>query len=333
MQCNRLKRRDFITLLGGGAVMWPLAASAQQPAMPLAGFLHGGAASSNSHLVEAFRRGLGETSFVEGRNVMIEYRWAEGHYDRLAPWAADLVQRSAAVIFGGSPPAARAAKAASTATPVVFVTGDDPIKSGLVEAINRPEGHVSGVSFFSGSQLGAKHAELLHELIPSATTIALLVNPANATQADEQTKLTEIAAHKFGMRLHIVNASTESELGKAFASLAEQRAEALIIGGDPFFTSQRNRLIDLAARHALPAVYNLRAFVEAGGLMSYGSSITDAYQQAGIYTGRILKGVKPFDLPVMLPTTFELVINLKTAKALGIAVPQALQVAATDVIE
>jgi putative ABC transport system substrate-binding protein len=327
-----MRRRKFFTLLGSAAA-WPLTARAQQPAMPVIGFLHGGPASSNSHLVEAFRRGLGETSFVEGRNVTIEYYWAEGHYDRLAPWAAELVQRSAAVIFGGSPPAALAAKAASATIPVVFVTGDDPIKSGLVETINRPEGHVTGISFFSGSQLGAKHAELLHELIPSATTIALLVNPANVTQADEQTRLTEIAAQKFGLRLHIVTASTESELGKAFASLAEQRADALIVGGDPFFTGQRNRLIDLAARHALPAVYNLREFVAEGGLMSYGSSITDAYRQAGIYTGRILQGAKPSDLPVMLPTKFELVINLKTAKALGLTVPPTLLVAADEVIE
>jgi putative tryptophan/tyrosine transport system substrate-binding protein len=243
------------------------------------------------------------------------------------------VQRSATVVFGGSPPAALAAKAASTTIPVVFVTGDDPIKSGLVQAINRPEGNITGVSLFSGSQLGAKHVELLHELIPSATAIALLVNPANLTQADEQTRLTEMAVQKFGLRLHILKASTESELDKVFASLAEQRADALIVGGDPFFTSQRNRLVDLAARHALPAVYNLRAFVEAGGLMSYASSITDAYRQAGIYTGQILKGVKPFDLPVMLPTKFELVINLKTAKALGLTVPQTLQVAADAVIE
>jgi putative tryptophan/tyrosine transport system substrate-binding protein len=328
-----MKRREFIMLVGGAAVAWPLAARAQPKAMPVVGFLHSGPASSNAHLVDAFRRGLAEAGYVEGRNVTIEYRWAEGQYNRLAGLAADLVRRPAAVILGGAPPAARAAKAATTTIPIVFVSGDDPIQSGLVEKLNRPDGNITGISVFSGSQLGAKHVQLLHELVPTAAAIALLVNPANLTQAEAQTQQTEAAAHRVGLRLHVVNASTASDFDKAFTMLAAQRADALIVGGDPFFTSQRERLVALAARQALPVVYNLREFVATGGLMSYGSSITDAYQQAGIYTGRILKGVKPSDLPVMLPTKFELVINLKTAKALGLEVPPMLLATADEVIE
>jgi len=329
-----MKRRAFIALIGGAVAAWPLATRAQQPkAMPVIGFLHSASASSNAHLVDAFRRGLAEAGYVEGRNVTIEYRWAEGHYDRLAGLAADLVRRPAAVILGGAPPAARAAKAATTTIPIVFVSGDDPTKSGLVEKLNRPGGNITGISVFSGSQLGAKHVQLLHELVPTAAAIALLVNPANSTQTEAQTEQTEAAAHRVGLRLHVVNASTESDFEKAFAMLAAQRADALIVGGDPFFTSQRERLVALAARHALPVVYNLREFVAAGGLMSYGSSITDAYRQAGLYTGRILQGVQPSDLPVVLPTKFELVINLKTAKALGLEVSPMLLATADEVIE
>ena len=327
-----MQRRDFLTLLGGAAVAWPLVARAQQQALSVVGFLHSGPASSNAHLVDAFRRGLAEAGYVEGRNVTIEYRWAEGQYDRLAGLAADLVRRPAAVILGGAPPAARAAKAATTTIPVVFVSGDDPITSGLVEKLNRPDGNITGISVFSGSQLGEKHVQLLHELLPTAAAIALLVNPTNATQTEAQTQQTEAAAHRVGLRLHVMNASTESDVGKAFAIVAEQRVDAVIVGGDPFFTSQRDRLVALAARHALPVVYNLREFVAAGGLMSYGSSITDAYRQAGIYTGRILKGVQPSDLPVMRPMRFELVINLKTAKEMGLSIPPLLLFQADEVI-
>jgi ABC-type uncharacterized transport system substrate-binding protein len=303
-----MQRRDVLTLLGGAAVAWPFVAPAQQPALSVVGFLHSGPASSNAHLVDAFRRGLAEAGYDEGRNVMIEYRWAEGHYDRLAELAAELVRRPVAVIVGGAPPAARAAKAATTTIPVVFVSGDDPITSGLVDKLNRPDGNITGVSVFSGSQLGEKHVELLHALLPTAAT------------------------HRVGLRLQVMHASTESDVGQAFAMFAEQRVDAVIVGGDPFFTSQRNRLVALAARHALPVVYNLREFVAAGGLMSYGSSITDAYRQAGLYTGRILQGIKPSDLPVMRPMRFELIINLKTAQELGLSIPPLLLFQADEVM-
>jgi putative ABC transport system substrate-binding protein len=328
-----MKRRDFISLLGGAATAWPLAARGEEPTPPVVGFLHSGPAASNAHLVDAFLRGLTEAGYVEARNVAVEYRWAEGHYDRLPGLALELVRRPAAVIFGGAPPAAMAAKAATTTIPIVFVSGDDPVKSGLVETLNRPEGNVTGISLFSGSQLGAKHIELLHELAPAASTVALLANPDNTTQTQAQTELTEAAARRFGLRLHVLNASTVSDLDRAFATLAELRIGGLVVGGDPFFTSQRDRLIALAARRAMPAIYNLRQFVTAGGLMSYGSSITDAYRQAGIYSGRILKGARPSDLPVMLPTKFELAVNLKTAKDLGLEVPPTLLARADEVSE
>jgi putative ABC transport system substrate-binding protein len=272
-----VRRREFITALPGIAIASPPARAQQQ--VPVVGFLHSGPAGSNAHLVDAFRRGLTEAGYIEGRDVTIEYRWAEGHYDRLAGLAAELVRRPAAVVFGGAPPAALAMKAATSTIPIVFVSGDDPVKSGLVDTLNRPGGNITGISLFSGSQLGAKHIELLHELMPAATTVALLVNPANATQTEAQTELTEDAAHRLGLRLRVLNASTTSELDQAFAAIVEHRVDGLIVGGDPFFTGQRHRLIASAARHSLPAIYNLRQFVAAGGLMSYGSSITDVYRR------------------------------------------------------
>jgi putative ABC transport system substrate-binding protein len=326
-----MDRRAFIGALAGGLLAAPPAAGAQQSAV--VGFLHSGPASSNSHLADAFRRGLAESGYVEGQNVSIEYRWAEGQYDQLAGLAADLVRRPVAVIVGGAPPAALAAKAATRTIPVVFVSGDDPIKSGLVERLNRPGGNVTGISVFSGSQLGTKHIGLLHELVPAATVIALLVNPTNSKQTEAQTRLVEPAARALGVRLHVVNASNESDFSKAFANLAEQRAAALIVGADPLFVGRRNQLVALAERHAIPAVYEFREYAVIGGLMSYGPDLQDGYRQAGIYTGRILKGEKPAELPVVLPTKFELIINLKTAKALGLTIPPSLLQRADHVIE
>ena len=326
-----MDRRAFLGTVAGGLLAAPLAAGAQQS--PVVGFLHSGPASSLSQLADAFRRGLAESGYVEGQNVSIEYRWAEGQYDRLAGLAADLVRRPVAVILGGGPPAALAAKAATRTIPVVFVSGDDPIKSNLVERLNRPGGNVTGISVFSGSQLGTKHIGLLHELVPAATVIALLVNPTNSKQTEAETKLVEPAARALGVRLHVVNASNESAFSKAFAILAKQRAGALIVGADAMFVGRRNQLVALAERYAIPAIYEFREYAVIGGLMSYGPNLQDGYRQAGIYTGRILKGEKPGELPVVLPTQFELVINLKTAKALNLAIPPSLLGRADELIQ
>jgi ABC-type uncharacterized transport system substrate-binding protein len=323
-----MRRREFITLLGGAAA-WPLAARAQQPGVTLIGLLAG--AQLDDRLLSAVRQGLKEAGYVEGRNVAIKYRTADGRFNRLPGLAAELVADPVAVIVAFAPPAAVAAKAATGTIPIVFVTGADPVELGLVSSLNRPGGNVTGVTFLV-TALGAKRLELLRELVPSAKIVGLLVNPANPT-SEFQTTDTQAAARALGIELVIRNARGEGDIYSAFESLAQERVNAVIIGTDQLFTSRRDQLVALAARHALPAIYYLREFVEAGGLISYGASSTDAYRLTGGYVGRILKGEKPADLPVQQMVKFELAINASTAKALGLTVPDKLLVAADEVIE
>jgi putative ABC transport system substrate-binding protein len=324
-----MRRREFLGVLGGAAA-WPFAARAQQAALPVVGFIRSTSLADATHLVTAFRQGLKEAGFVEGQNVAIEYRYADNQIDRLPVLVAELISRPVAVIVGNNI-AAPAAEAATSTIPIVFVSGGDPVTDGHVASLNRPGGNVTGVVFISGV-LGPKRLELLRQLVPKATTIGLLVNPINPNTEAERRDV-QAAAQALGQQLIILDVSSESEIEPAFATFVQRGAGALLVGTGPFFFSNREQVVALAARHALPASYSQREPVVAGGLMGYGSSLTDAYRQAGIYAGRVLKGEKPADLPVMRSTKFELVINLKTAKALGITVPLIMQMTADEVIE
>ncbi len=327
-----MRRREFFSLLGGVAAAGPLAARAQQPAMPVIGVLSTRASGADLHLLIAFREGLKEVGYVEGRNVTVEYRFAENQYDRLPALATDLVRRRVAVIATTGTPAAPAAKAATATIPIVFNVAVDPVELGLVASLRQPGGNLTGVTVLAVA-LASKRLEILHELMPAATAAALLVNPTNPTLAEASIKEVQMAAHMLGMQLHVLNASTEDALNSAFAPLAQPRVGGLVIGADPFFNSSAEKLAALALRHAVPTVYQYRTFAAAGGLMSYGGSLTDSYRLVGIYTGRILRGEKPADLPVEQATKVELIVNLKTARSLGLAVPTALLVRADEVIE
>ena len=326
-----MTRRDFITLLGGAAVAWPLAARAQQPAMPVIGFLH--SSSPEPYRLRAFRQGLKDAGFIEGENVAIEYRWADSQIDRLPALAAELVQRRVAVIAAsGGTPSILAAKAATTTIPIVFALAEDPVRLGLVASLARPSGNLTGINFF-GTELAAKRLELLRELVPGAIRIAVLVDPTNATNTETTVRGVEAAARAKGLQIQVLNASNSREVDATFATLASERPDALLVGSTAFLADRRVQLAQLAARHAVPAIYVDRQFAEVGGLMSYGASLGDAFRQVGVYSGRILKGAKPADLPVLQSTKFELVINAPTARMLGLTVPPTLLATADEVIE
>jgi ABC-type uncharacterized transport system substrate-binding protein len=327
-----IRRREFIFTLGGAAAAWPLAARAQQAAMPVVGFLDARSQDTVVDRLNALRRALKETGYAEGENVTIVYRWAEGRYDRLPELAADLVRRRVAVIAAsGGVPSAMAAKAATTTIPIVFSVGDDPVKLGLVASLARPGGNLTGVNFFN-SELTAKRLELLRELVPAATRVAVLVNPATAT-TESTLRDVAAAARTMGLQIKAFNASTSPEIDAAFATLMRERPDALFVAGDGFFNTRRVQLANLTVRHALPAAFSLRQYVEAGGLMSYGSDPLDTYRQIGVYIGSILKGAKPADLPVVQSSKFELVVNASTARMLGLTVPPTLLARADEVIE
>ena len=327
-----MRRRDFIKVIAGSAATWPLTARAQQPAAPVIGFLDSGAPEFYPDRVAAFRQGLKEAGYVEGENVAIDFRWAQGRYDRLPALAAELVRRQPAVIFAATIQAALPAKTATTTIPIVFAVGSDPVKYDLVASFNRPGGNITGTVWLGGSTLAAKRLELLHEAVPAAALFAALVNPTNPGAEAEVRELKE-TARAIGLQLHIWNASTAREVDAAFATFVQQRVDALFVTADNFFFGRRDQIIVLAARHALPAISQWREFAAAGGLMSYGASLSDAYRQAAVYIGRILKGEKPANLPVQQAVRVELVINLNTARALGVTVPLPLVGRADEVIE
>src|SRR5262249_21611415 len=332
MQFDQTNRREFITLLAGAAAAWPLAARAQQRATPVIGFLNSQSPDAIVNRVRGFRRGLKDGGYVEGENVTIEYRWAEGRFDRLPALAAELVRRQVVVIVAANTPSALAAKAVTSTIPIVFNVAEDPVRLGLVASLARPSGNLTGINFF-GTELAAKRLELLRELVPGAIRIAVLVDPTNATNTETTVGGVEAAARAKGLQIQVLNASNSREVDTAFATLASERPDALLVGSTAFLADRRVQLAQLAARHAVPAIYVDRQFAEVGGLMSYGASLGDAFRQVGVYAGRLLKGAKPADLPVLQSTKFELVINAPTARMLGLTVPDKLLVAADEVIE
>jgi putative ABC transport system substrate-binding protein len=331
MQIHQLRRREFVTLFGGAALSWPLATHAQQPAMPVIGFLGSRSADDSAHLVASFRQGLRETGYVDGQNVVMEFRWAQGQYNRLPELAADLVLRQVTVMFASAPPGVAAAKTATATIPIVFTVGGDPVKDGFVASFNRPGGNATGVYVIT-TAVEAKRLQLLHELMPGASKIAYLVNP-NFSEADSQLNEVGAAGHAMGLQVLFLKAGNEQEIDASFATLTEQRIGAILISSDPFFNSRPVQFVALAARYSIPAMYSQREFAAAGGLISYGTSLADAYRQAGVYVGRILKGEKPADLPVQQSTKVELIINLKTARTLGLTFPITLLGRADEVIE
>src|SRR5262245_46535193 len=330
---SHIGRRKFLATLGGAAAAWPLAARAQQPAMPVIGHLNPQSPDGQTGRLRGFRQGLKEAGYVEGENVAIEYRWAEGQFDRLPELAAELVRRQVSVIVAtGGPASPMAAKAATTTIPIVFNVNQDPVRLGLVASLARPGGNLTGINFLS-TELAAKRLELLRELVPGAARVAVLVNPANATTAEATLRDAEAAARVMGLEIQVLNASTSREINATFAGLGRARPDALFVGGDGFFVSRRVQLVNLASRHVVPAIYDARQFPEVGGLMSYGSSIEDAWRQVGVYAGRVLKGTKPADLPVVQSSKFELVINAETARMLDLTIPPTLLSVADEVIE